>query len=86
MDLPILKYVDVIIGFALVMILASTVVLTFTQLGSTLARSRGKYLSWALRELFTAAISTPANACSISATASGVARTAIIRPRPRTFS
>ena len=28
MDLPLLKYVDVVIGFALVMILASTVVLT----------------------------------------------------------
>jgi hypothetical protein len=52
MDLPILKYVDVVIGFALVMILASTVVLTVTQLGATLARSRGKYLSWVLRELF----------------------------------
>ena len=42
MDFPILKYVDVLVGLSLVMVLASTVVLAITQtlLNATSARSR----------------------------------------------
>src|SRR5262245_39499443 len=41
-DIPVLKYVDILIGLALVMALVSTVVLAVTQslLSSTLARAR----------------------------------------------
>jgi hypothetical protein len=51
MDLPILKYLDVLIGFTLVMILAGTVVATITQVCAVLARSRGRYLANSLRLL-----------------------------------
>jgi len=42
MDIPILKYIDVLIGLSLVMVLVSTVVLAVTQfmLNSTFARAR----------------------------------------------
>lgn len=58
MDIPILKYIDVLIGFALVMILASTVVTSITQLLATLVRSRGRFLREGLEALLTQVDST----------------------------
>ena len=51
MDLPVLKYLDVLIGFVLVMILVGTVVATITQVFSNLAHSRGRYLCAGLKIL-----------------------------------
>lgn len=58
MDIPILKYVDVLIGFALVMILATTVITSVTQLLATLLRSRGRCLRSGLEALLTQVDST----------------------------
>ena len=83
MNLPILKYVDVIIGFALVMILASTVVSTVTQLGSAVLRSRGRYLRSALQELFTYIDSVNLNTNTAKQLSDDVLRhTMIARPNP----
>ncbi len=51
MDIPVLKYVDILIGLSLVMVLVSTIVLAITQtlLNSTFARAR--HLQRGLRRL-----------------------------------
>jgi hypothetical protein len=56
MDLPILKHLDTLIGLAVVMLIASTVVVAVTQLILSMRRARSLYL----RETLTDLISQPA--------------------------
>ena len=51
MDIPVLKYVDVLIGLALVMLLVATVALSISQALLNMVRARARHLSWALEGL-----------------------------------
>lgn len=51
MDVPILKYIDILIGLAVVMILASTVVTALSQLGAQSSYARARALRAGLQEL-----------------------------------
>jgi hypothetical protein len=50
-DLPVLKYLDVLIGLSLVMLLAATVALTISQALLNLWSSRARHLAWAIERL-----------------------------------
>ena len=51
MDLPVLKYVDVLIGLSLVMLLVATVALSISQALLNMLRSRSRHLCKALERL-----------------------------------
>jgi hypothetical protein len=51
MDLPILKYVDVLIGFSLVMLLVATVALSISQALLNMTASRARHLAVGLEQL-----------------------------------
>jgi hypothetical protein len=51
MDFPILRYVDILIGLAVVMLLVCTVVAAVTQLISSLGVMRARHLRNGLQEL-----------------------------------